>query len=378
MSPWLNCKVNKTASNTCSDLLAATPHEHRPTHPGASAFFLMLNHSPMSPALIHPRKALFDADEVRPELPVCDHYCGVESRMRKSLALQAEMGPVFDITLDCEDGAPVGGELEHAQLVAELVMSSSNRFGRVGARVHAVDHPAFESDVRLLVQRAGKRLAYLMVPKPQGLADVVRACDHIDHVLRSEGLATTLPVHVLIETHGALRDVDAIAAHPRIESLSFGLMDFVSAHRGAIPASAMSASGQFSHPLVQRAKLAIAAACHGYGKTPSHNVVTEFKNKHALSRAAEQASQQFGYTRMWSIHPDQILPIVEAFAPSTAEVDLAIDILHAAQQASWGPIQHHGTLHDRASFRYFWQVLARAHRTGQPLPAEVQAAYFAE
>ena len=56
----------------------------------------------------HPRDALFDATEATTALPVCDHYCGVEARMRKSLALQVELGPVFDITLDCEDGAPIG------------------------------------------------------------------------------------------------------------------------------------------------------------------------------------------------------------------------------------------------------------------------------
>ena len=330
----------------------------------------------MTPAHIHPRQALFDTDEVTSDLPVCDHYCGVEARMHKSLALQAEMGPVFDITLDCEDGAPVGGEAEHAAMVAELVMSSRNRFGRVGARVHPVDHPAFEADIHTLVQGAGTRLAYLMVPKPRNLGDVERACRQIDQELRGLGLPMSLPIHTLIETHGALREVEAIAAHPRIESLSFGLMDFVSAYRGAIPASAMSASGQFAHPLVLRAKLAIAAACHGHGKTPSHNVVTEFKNKHVLGQAAEQASRQLGYTRMWSIHPDQILPIVEAFAPSTAEVDVAIAIIHAAQAAGWGPIQHQGSLHDRASFRYYWQVLCRAQRTGQQLPAEVHETYF--
>ncbi len=332
---------------------------------------------------LHPRQALFDSDELPPALPVCDHYCGVEARMRKSLELQAGLGPVFDITLDCEDGAPVGGEAEHAHLVAELAASSANRFGRVGARVHPVDHPAFAGDVHTLVHHAGHRLAYLMVPKPRSLADVQRACDHIDHELRTQGLAAAgdaaLPVHVLVETHGALRDVEAIAAHPRVQSLSFGLMDFVSDHRGAIPASAMGMEGeinQFNHPLVVRAKLAISAACHGHGKTPSHCVVTEFKNKRAITAAAEQAGKLFGYTRMWSIHPNQIEPIVEAFAPSTAEIDLAIDILHAAQAAGWAPVQHRDTLHDRASFRYFWQVLERAHRTKQPLPAEVQAAYF--
>ena len=324
----------------------------------------------------HPRDALFDSADHTPLLPVCDHYCGVEVRMRKSLALQTELGPVFDITLDCEDGAPIGGEAEHAQLCAEIAMSAENRFGRVGARVHPVDHPSFAADVATLIGRAGTRLAYLMLPKPRDLADVQRGCAEIDHQLRVHGVAQPLPVHALIETHGALRDVERIAALPRIESLSFGLMDFVSAHRGAIPASGMSAEGQFSHPLVLRAKLEIAAACHGHAKTPSHCVVTEFNDADAIEAAATRASREFGYTRMWSIHPNQIRPIVEAFAPSAAEVELAWQIVTAAQDAQWAPIRHRDTLHDRASYRYFWQVLERAQRTGQPLPQAVRERFF--
>ncbi|HJV63907.1 MAG TPA: aldolase/citrate lyase family protein [Albitalea sp.] len=330
----------------------------------------------MLPSKLHPREALLDAGETSCSLPVCDHYAGVEARMRKSLELQGELGPVFDVTLDCEDGAPIGGEVEHAHLIAELVMSELNRHGRVGARVHPVDHPAFAQELDTLIGRAGARLAYLMVPKPRGLADVERACQEIDHFLRVHGHGHKVPLHFLIETHGALREVDAIAAHGRVESLSFGLMDFVSAHRGAIPAKAMTARGQFSHPLVLRAKLEIAAACHAHGKTPSHCVVTEINDHSAVSGAAEKACSELGYTRMWSIHPNQILPIVEAFAPTAAEVDLSIDIIVAAQNADWAPIRHRDTLHDRASYRYYWQVLERAYRTGQPLPAEIREAFF--
>ena len=327
---------------------------------------------------LHPRDALFDAADRVVALPVCDHYAGVETRMRKALALQADLGPVFDVTLDCEDGAPVGGELDHARMVAELVMSSANVHGRVGARLHPRDHRHFESDVDTLVGRAGERLAFLMVPKPTTLADVEQACQAIDAATRRNGLERIIPLHALIETHGALREVEAIAAHPRIESLSFGLMDFVSAHRGAIPAEAMSANGQFSHPLVVRAKLAVAAACHGHAKTPSHCVVTEFKDAAALGAAARRAAREFGYTRMWSIHPDQIRPIVAAFAPSANEVETAADIIEAAQAAQWAPIRHADQLHDRASYRYFWQVLERAFRTGVALPLSVQRAFFTE
>jgi citrate lyase subunit beta/citryl-CoA lyase len=332
--------------------------------------------------MVSPRAALFEDGELPPALPVCDHYAGVEPRMRKALELQAQMGPVFDVTLDCEDGAPVGGEIEHARLVAELVMSPANRYGRVGARLQTVGHPRFDEIVQTLVHHAGPRLAYLMCPKPNGLADLQRAADAVDAAGRGAGLQRTIPLHALVETHGALREVDALAAHPRIESLSFGLMDFVSAHRGAIPLRAMSASGQFEHPLVVRAKLEIAAACHGHAKVPSHSVVTEFKDAAALQRAAEAAGRRFGYTRMWSIHPSQIEVIVEAFSPTTAEVDRAIEILQAAQVAGWAPTRHRDTLHDRASYRYFWQVLERAHRTsvhgGAQLPAEVRRAFFDE
>jgi len=332
------------------------------------------------PGALHPREALFGVGQRLPGLPVCDHYAGVPERMRKSLALQAELGPVFDVTLDGEDGAPVGGEVEHAQLIAELVDSPLNAHGRVGARVVPVAHPAFLGMVEALVRRAGHRLAYLTVPKVEGLAELDAAARVIDHVATGAGVTRPIPLHALVETHGALREVQTLAAHPRIESLSFGLMDFVSAHRGAIPQSAMGASGQFEHPLVLRAKLAIAAACHATGRTPSHCVVTEFRQTDALRAAARRAARELGYTRMWSIHPAQIRPIVEAFAPAADEIEQAAEILGRAQAAHWAPIAWRDTLHDRASYRYFWQVLERAWRTayagGPQLPPALRQAWF--
>ena len=163
----------------------------------------------------------------------------------------------------------------------------------------------------------------------------------------------------------------AIAGHARVQSLSFGLMDFVSTHHGAIPAHAMQSAGQFSHPLVVRAKLEIASACHAHGKVPSHCVVTEFSDSNAMRAAAERASQEFGFTRMWSIHPSQIRPILEALSPQAAEIELASEIVLAGFNAQWAPISHQGHLHDRASYRFYWQVLERAHSTGRHLAKEV-------
>jgi citrate lyase subunit beta/citryl-CoA lyase len=107
-------------------------------------------------------------------------------------------------------------------------------------------------------------------------------------------------------------------------------------------------------------------------------VVTEFSDTRALEAAVDMARELLGYTRMWSIHPAQVRTIVEAFAPTVAEIDEAAEILHKAQAAHWAPISHRHTLHDRASYRYFWHVLERAHRTDpHGLPAEVRQCFFA-
>jgi citrate lyase subunit beta/citryl-CoA lyase len=323
----------------------------------------------------HPRDVLLGSQAGSVQLPVCDHYSGVEARMRKSLQLQAEMTQefgacVFDVTLDCEDGAPVGGEAEHAALVTELALYCAPE-ARVAVRVHPVDHPSFQADMATIAGQAANRLTHIMVPKVESVVDVQRA----EQALVQAG-AKDLALHVLIESPAAVHRAFEIAAHPRVQSLSFGLMDFVSAHGGAIPAQGMSGQGQFTHPLVLRAKLEIASACHAHGKVPSHCVVTEFKNTDAIRTAAQKAARELGYTRMWSIHPDQIRPILEAMAPSEAQIGQASEIIAAAYAADWAPISHAGQLHDRASYRFFWQLLERARQTGRHLPSDIQV-FFA-
>jgi citrate lyase subunit beta/citryl-CoA lyase len=325
----------------------------------------------------HPNKILFAGEKPFPILPAVDHYAGSEKLMKKALQLQNELGPIFDITCDCEDGAHAGAEREHAAMAAAIIMSNDNRHHRLGARIHDITHPHWQQDIDILVGYAGHRLPFLTLPKPRGVNDVRLQLDALRHAEAAAGIDHKIPVHVLIETHGALREVWEIASLPGIESLDFGLMDFVSGHHGAIPGSAMRSPGQFEHPLVSRAKCEISAAALANGVVPSHNVTTELRDIDLIRSDARRARQEFGYLRMWSIHPNQIEPIVAAMRPDFADVDLAAEILLAAQDAQWGPTQHQGRLHDRASYRYFWELLQRAKATGMRLPTEAQSRFFA-
>ena len=324
----------------------------------------------------NPAQVLFGSARAPRALPVCDHYCGNEKLLAKSMALQAELGPVFDITADCEDGAPIGKEVAHATMVATLINSDANKFDRIGIRIHDLSHTSWHTDLELIIRAAGMRLAFITVPKIDSLGDLERVIRAIDDVTFQSGVRRELPVHALIETHGGLASVDAIAAHPRVDCVAFGLMDYVSGFAGAVSDSAMSSPGQFDHALMRHALTMISIASHSHGKVPAHGVTTDIDNPAAAGDDAARAFSEFGFTRKWSIHPIQIRAIVAALTPGSELIAKAGDILLAAAHAKWGPIRHSGKLHDRASYRYYWNILSRAKGANAPLPNEIINAFF--
>jgi citrate lyase subunit beta/citryl-CoA lyase len=324
----------------------------------------------------HPDDALFKGEKPFAVLPVCEHYAGSQKTIARALELQAKLGPVFDITCDCEDGAPVGEEPAHAQMVVEMLRSTANRFGMVGVRVHDFDHPVWREDLEIILGGARDRVAYVTLPKPRSAAAVREMIECVQDSARRHGIARELPIHVLIETHGALREVWEIARLPWLRALDFGLLDFISAHHGAIPSQAMRSPGQFEHHLLVRAKTEVVAAALANGLVPSHNISLEMRNPHNTYQDAWRARNEFGFLRMYSIHPDQIKPIVDAMKPSSAEVQRACEILLLAQREAWGPIQLQGDMYDRASYRYYWDLLRKAKACAVAIPAAAEAAFF--
>ena len=333
---------------------------------------------PKSAAVPHPRDALFAGEKPFPAIPACEHFAGSQKLIAKALELQGQLGPVFDVTCDCEDGAPAGKEREHAAMIAEMLASPANVHGMAGARIHDYTHEHWRKDVDILVGGAGERLAYLTLPKSTSVAQVAEMIAYVRGVEKKRRVKRAIPVHVLVETHGALHDAWDIARLDGVQVLDFGLMDFVSGHHGAVSSSNMRSPGQFEHPLIVRAKTGIVAAALAHGVVPAHNVSLDLKSPYNVFRDAWRARNEFGFLRMWSIHPSQIRPIVDAMKPDLGEVADAAQILLAAQRARWGPIQYQGELHDRATYRYFWELLQKAKVTGVPIPQEAEAAFFHE
>lgn len=325
---------------------------------------------------VHPNEALFGGEKPFPLIPACEHFAGSEKLILKALSLQDSIGPVFDITCDCEDGAASGQERDHAEMIVRVLNSEANKHRMAGARIHDYTHPAWKQDVDILVGGAGKVLSYITIPKCTDISQAKEMIAYIQKMAVFHGIEREIPVHILIETHGALKQVHEIAALPWLQVLDFGLMDFVSAHNGAIPASAMRSPGQFEHRLLARAKAEVAAAALANGVVPAHNVTLDLKNVETTFSDASRARNEFGFLRMWSIYPTQIQAIVDAMKPNFDEVADAANILLAAQAADWGPIQYAGELHDRATYRYFWEILQKAKVTGVAISEQANSSFF--
>src|SRR5688572_29734176 len=110
---------------------------------------------PRNPQAPHPSEALFAGEKPIAPIAACEHFAGSEKLIVKALELQGTLGPIFDVTCDCEDGAEAGRETQHAEMIVEVLASERNARAMAGARIHDYTHPHWKKDVDILVGGAG-------------------------------------------------------------------------------------------------------------------------------------------------------------------------------------------------------------------------------
>ncbi len=293
-------------------------------------------------------------------IPVCDHYAGTERSIQKSLLFQNKFGSALDLTLDFEDGSAMGDEEYQRTLINDTLNNQHNIHGRVGVRIHSVETLHWQLDVDAVITKKGNLPAFINIPKVQRIEEIKKVDFYIKQRLSTHGRKSNIPIHIMLEDAPAISRAHDLVNCGMVECCSFGLLDFVSSFGGAIPASAMHSPAQFEHPLVREAKIKLAFACHAAGVIPSHSITVDIGDPEQAYQDARRAREEFGYLRMWSIHPSQIEPIISAFQYSQEELEEAIVILEQALKINLAPILFKGKMHDRASYRFFWIKIRRA------------------
>ena len=299
-------------------------------------------------------------DDLPPLLPTCVHYAGTARYIEKALELQRGAGEKFDICCDLEDGAVVGEERKLLQSFIEIIAARTPAEGRIGVRVHPIASRLWEEEIDHLIKKVGRCLGFIVLPKAANAEEVSKVLRWIAARSKAQKLKKPVPLQVIIESRSAVADVRAIAALDSVETLDFGLLDFISDHGGVIPEECMHSPAQFEHRIVARAKDEIVAASLLHSKVPAHNVCINLKTTAQVFEDALRARQKFGFLRMWSIHPAQIEPIQRAMRPDFSKLAEARDILEQAEAAKWAPIRFNERLYDRASYRSCYELVRRA------------------
>ncbi|WP_409488824.1 HpcH/HpaI aldolase/citrate lyase family protein [Pseudomonas promysalinigenes] len=311
---------------------------------------------------------LFEGKKMPLRLPVVDHYAGIERFMYNALQLQANMKGAFDVTLDFEDGSSAGNEHEQMQLIKEVLNDEINLHERVGIRIHDASSNYWRLQCEYTIGTGLVPPAYITLPKVTDIAQVKTVAAYVAELSEKAGLLLPIPLHILIEQPGVLGELDGILRIPEIECVSFGLLDYVSSFDGALPMSLINSPNEFACPIINDVKVRISTLCQTHGKVASHSLCSELRNAEVVTAHAARAFNDFGFRRMWSIHPDQIEPILKASRPEQELIERAAQILILAHAKEWAPIRHDDQLHDRASYRYFWGVLKAAHASAVELP----------
>jgi citrate lyase subunit beta/citryl-CoA lyase len=206
------------------------------------------------------------------------------------------------VILDLEDAVAADRKGVARRHVVEWLTSNVAKPPVVEVRVNA----GSTSDLEAL---AAVRAAFAVrLPK-------VESADDVEAV--TAGLGRAVPISALIETARGLEEVAAIAAHTAVTSISLGEADLA------------SDLGSADATVLDWARVRLLVAARAAGKAPPMMAVfTDIGDLAGLATDTRRG-RAMGFVGRTAIHPSQVPVIAAAFAPSSAELAWANEVLAA-------------------------------------------------
>ena len=247
-------------------------------------------------------------------------------------ALKSEADYVF---LDLEDAVAPSDKIQARKNIIEALndIDWRGQGKTISFRTNGLDTQYMYRDVVEVVEKAGKHLDTILIPKVGVPADIYMVDSLLTQIEEAVGIAEPIGIEVLIETALGMSNVEAIAASSRrLEAMHFGSGDFAAscqAHTLEIGGLNPNYPGDQWHSAMSR----MVVACRAYGLRPIDGPYGNYKDTEGLEAAAKSASA-LGCEGKWAIHPSQIELVNLVFSPSSAEIDHAKRILAALAEAA--------------------------------------------
>ncbi len=225
--------------------------------------------------------------------------------------------PADALIFDLEDA--VAPEAKEAARTNVVLAAESKAYGKreIAIRCNGFGTEWFEGDIAAIAQSGADAI---LVPKVESAAQVT----HVVSLLDTAGAPAEMAVWAMMETpKGILRAEEIAGAHPRLTLFVMGTNDLVKDMRARHTPMRL--------PMVTALGIGMLAA-RAHGLTILDGVYNDIQDSDGF-RAVCQQGLEMGFDGKTLIHPSQIAPCNEVFAPTAAELDMAGKIVAAFRQA---------------------------------------------
>jgi citrate lyase subunit beta/citryl-CoA lyase len=226
---------------------------------------------------------------------------------------KAKSIPADAIILDLEDAVAPDAKSAARETVCNSVRQGGYGGREMIIRINSLDTPWGLEDLRAAVSVQPDAI---LVPKVES-AEMVHK---VESLMDASGALATTAIWCMIETpRGILKVADIAAASTRLGALVMGTSDLVKdVHARHTP---------LRLPMLTALSLSILAA-RAEGLAVLDGVYLDLQDTDGFRNACVQGLE-FGFDGKTLIHPSQVEPCNEVYAPDAAEVDLSRRIIEA-------------------------------------------------
>lgn len=263
--------------------------------------------------------------------------------------------PADVLMFELEDGVAEAAKAMAREQVAAAVSSGGYGARQIVARVNARGSEWYRADMAAIA-RAGPDA--IVIPKVNSRDDILKTAAD----LVAAGAPQKTRLWAMIETPRAIFDIEKIASAAddpaaRLEVLVLGPNDIAKSTRARLTPGRPALLSWLSAGV-------LAARVHNIEIIDG--IYNDFNDETGLRREAEQG-RDMGFDGKMLIHPNQIGPVNEVFAPSAAEIDFArriIAIFEEPDNAEKGVAQIDGKMVERLHLDIARRTLSLMEATG--------------
>jgi citrate lyase subunit beta/citryl-CoA lyase len=249
-------------------------------------------------------------DDLRPRRSVLYMPAANERALEKAQTIPADA-----IIFDLEDAVAPDAKPDARAKAVAAVQSGLYGNRELTIRCNGLDTEWGSDDV---AAAAGAHPSAVVIPKVDSVGYVERVASMLD-----DAGASDVMIWPMIETPTAMFNVREIAAHPRVAVLVMGTNDLAKELRSPLVPG--------RHSLVAHLATALLAAREA-GKVILDGVYNDVKNAEGFEAECRQG-MEMGFDGKTLIHPSQVEPANDMWAPSADDVDYAERVIAAFDEA---------------------------------------------